>query len=96
MASITSRIKVMSGMDISVKRKPQDGGFAVEHAAGSLRIRSSALPVSGGEKIVLRLLDPLQVPRNLDGLGLSERDASLVRRLGKARRDPRRRANRKR
>ena len=85
MASITSRIKVMSGMDISVKRKPQDGGFAVEHAAGSLRIRSSALPVSGGEKIVLRLLDPLQVPRNLDGLGLSERDASLVRRLGKAR-----------
>ena len=45
MASITSRIKVMSGMDISVKRKPQDGGFAVEHAAGSLRIRSSALPV---------------------------------------------------
>ena len=98
MASITSRIKVMSGMDISVKRKPQDGGFAVEHAAGSLRIRSSALPVAGGEKIVLRLLDPLQVPRNLDGLGLSERDASLVRRLGQARQGviPRCRANRKR
>ena len=62
MASITSRIKVMSGMDISVKRKPQDGGLAIEHAAGSLRIRASALPVAGGEKIVLRLLDPLQVP----------------------------------
>ena len=84
MASIASRIKVMSGMDISVKRRPQDGGFAVEHAAGSLRIRASALPVAGGEKIVLRLLDPLQVPRNLDGLGLSERDASLLRRLGRA------------
>jgi type IV pilus assembly protein PilB len=81
MASITSRIKVMSGMDISVKRKPQDGGLAVEHAAGSLRIRASTLPVAGGEKIVLRLLDPLQVPRNLDGLGFSVRDASLVRRL---------------
>ena len=84
MASITSRIKVMAGMDISVKRKPQDGGLAVEHAAGSLRIRASALPVAGGEKIVLRLLDPLQVPRNLDGLGFSQRDASLVRRLGQA------------
>ena len=84
MASITSRIKVMSGMDISVKRKPQDGGLAIEHAAGSLRIRASALPVAGGEKIVLRLLDPLQVPRNLDALGFSERDASLVRRLGQA------------
>ena len=84
MASITSRIKVMSGMDISVKRKPQDGGLAIEHAAGSLRIRASALPVAGGEKIVLRLLDPLQVPRNLDALGFSERDASVVRRLGQA------------
>ena len=84
LASITSRIKVMSGMDISVKRRPQDGGLTVEHAGGSLRIRASALPVAGGEKIVLRLLDPLQVPRNLDALGLSERDASLLRRLGKA------------
>ncbi len=84
LAPITSRIKVMSGMDISVKRKPQDGGLTVEHAAGSLRIRASALPVAGGEKIVLRLLDPLQVPRSLSALGLSERDASLVRRLGQA------------
>ena len=84
LASIISRIKVMSGMDISIKRRPQDGGLTVEHAAGSLRIRASALPVAGGEKIVLRLLDPLKVPRNLDALGFSERDASLVRRLGQA------------
>ena len=82
LASITSRIKVMSGMDISVKRRPQDGGFTLEHATGSLRIRVSSLPVAGGEKIVLRLLDPLQVPRNLNALGLSERDVTLVRRLG--------------
>jgi type II secretory ATPase GspE/PulE/Tfp pilus assembly ATPase PilB-like protein len=84
LASITSRIKLMSGMDISVKRRPQDGGLALEHATGSLRIRVSYLPVAGGEKIVLRLLDPLQVPRNLNALGFSERDASLVRRLGQA------------
>ena len=84
LASITSRIKVMSGMDISVKRKPQDGGLTVEHAAGSLRIRASSLPVAEGEKIVLRLLDPLRVPRNLNALGLSERDVTLVRRLGQA------------
>ena len=84
LASITSRIKVMAGMDISVKRRPQDGGLSVDHAGGALRIRASALPVAGGEKIVLRLLDPLQVPRNLDALGLSERDASLLRRLGQA------------
>jgi type IV pilus assembly protein PilB len=84
LASITSRIKVMSRMDISVKRKPQDGGLTGEHAARSLRIRASALPVAEGEKIVLRLLDPLRVPRNLNALGLSERDVSIVRRLGQA------------
>jgi type IV pilus assembly protein PilB len=84
LASIISRIKVMSGMDISIKRRPQDGGLTVEHPARSIRIRASALPVAGGEKIVLRLLDPLQVPRNLDALGLSQRDAALLRRLGQA------------
>ena len=41
LASITSRIKVMSGMDISVKRRPQDGGLTVEHPAGSIRVRVS-------------------------------------------------------
>jgi type IV pilus assembly protein PilB len=84
LASIASRIKVMSGMDISIKRRPQDGGLTLKYAAGSLRIRVSALPVAEGEKIVLRLLDPIHVPRNLDALGLSERDAALVRRLGLA------------
>ena len=39
LASVASRIKVMSGMDISVKRRPQDGGMALEHPGGSLRVR---------------------------------------------------------
>jgi type II secretory ATPase GspE/PulE/Tfp pilus assembly ATPase PilB-like protein len=63
----------MSGMDISVKRRPQDSGMALEHAGGSLRVRVSTLPVEGGEKVVMRLLDPRQAPRDLNALGLSGR-----------------------
>jgi len=81
LASVASRIKVMSGMDISVKRRPQDGGMALEHPGGSLRVRVSTLPVEGGEKVVMRLLDPQQAPRDLNALGLSGRDLDLVRRL---------------
>ena len=84
LASVVSRIKVMCGMDISVKRRPQDGGMALEHPGGSLRVRVSTLPVEGGEKVVMRLLDPRQAPRNLDALGFSHRDLDLVRRLGAA------------
>ena len=79
---VASRIKVISGMDISVKRRPQDGGLAFQHAGSSLRVRVSTLPTVEGEKIVLRLLDPLQAPRNLDALGMAHRDLNLVRRLG--------------
>ncbi len=81
---VASRIKVISGMDISVKRRPQDGGFGFAHAGGSLRVRVSTLPTVEGEKIVLRLLDPLQAPRNLDALGFAHRDLKLIRRLGAA------------
>ena len=81
---VASRIKVISGLDISVKRRPQDGGLAFQHGSGSLRVRVSTLPTVAGEKIVLRLLDPLQAPRNLDALGIAHRDLQLIRRLGAA------------
>ncbi len=81
---VASRIKVISGMDISVKRRPQDGGLAFQHGGGSLRVRVSTLPTVEGEKVVLRLLDPLQAPRNLEALGIAHRDLTLIRRLGAA------------
>lgn len=81
---VASRIKVIAGLDISVKRRPQDGGLALQHGSSSLRVRVSTLPTVEGEKVVLRLLDPLQAPRNLDALGIAHRDLSLIRRLGAA------------
>ncbi len=80
-ASVLSRIKVLAGMDISVKRRPQDGGLPFVHGGRSLSIRVSTLPAEGGEKAVLRFLDPRAVPANLSDLGFSPEDLSRVRAL---------------
>ena len=60
--SLLTRVKVMAGMDISVKRRPQDGGFPFSVGGRTLSIRVSTLPVEGGEKAVLRILDPRAAP----------------------------------
>lgn len=80
-----SRIKIMSGMDISVKLRPQDGGFALELEGRRLDVRASTLPVSGGEKAVLRILDSARTPVGLDALGLSPDDMDALRRVLTAR-----------
>jgi type IV pilus assembly protein PilB len=82
--ALLSRIKVMAGMDISVKRRPQDGGFQHRHSEGLLNIRVSTLPSEGGEKAVMRILDPDNAPTNLDSLGFSDRDLDAVRALLRA------------
>ncbi len=62
LAQMTSRLKIMAGLDIAEKRKPQDGriSFQAHGADGTARaidIRTSVLPGSHGETIVMRLLD---------------------------------------
>jgi type IV pilus assembly protein PilB len=69
-AAVTSRIKIMAGMDIAVKRRPQDGRSAVTAAGQRVELRVSTLPASDGEKIVLRLLDPGDRRPSLATLGL--------------------------
>ncbi len=81
---LLSRIKVMAGMDISVRRRPQDGGFRVEEGGRRLSVRVSTLPVEGGEKAVLRVLDPARVPSGLEELGLSPEDLGRLRELIRA------------
>jgi type IV pilus assembly protein PilB len=79
--ALLSRIKVMAGMDISVSRRAQDGSIDLEHGSRTLNLRVSTLPVNGGEKAVVRILDPSAAPRNLEGLGLGTNDLSAVRRM---------------
>ena len=80
-----SRVKVMAGLDISVKRRPQDGGFTFRRRNTELTVRVSTIPTLGGEKAVLRILDPGDAPRDLSFLGMSAHDLDRVRHLLKRR-----------
>ena len=75
--ALTSRIKVMSGLDIAEHRLPQDGRLKLEGAGGEVDVRVSVLPTRFGEKVVLRLLHRSDLVTSLDGLGLEARDREL-------------------
>ena len=79
--AVISRIKIMGGMDIAVKLRPQDGGFPLRHGDRRLDVRASTLPVSSGEKAVLRLLDPRESPNDLSEVGLAPDELDRLRRL---------------
>ncbi len=77
--AVLSRVKILGGMDISVKRRPQDGGFTYDREGRRFRVRVSTIPVHRGEKAVLRILDPGRAPTDLEGVGLGEEDLAGVR-----------------
>jgi type IV pilus assembly protein PilB len=71
-ASLVSRIKVMAGMDISIRRKPQDGRARVRYRRKPYDLRVSTIPTSYGEKVTLRILDSDASRVQLENLGLSD------------------------
>jgi len=79
--AILSRIKVVAGMDIAVRRRAQDGRLSLPHDGRRLTLRVSTLPVNGGEKAVVRILDPRATPRDMSGLGMASADLAQLRRL---------------
>ena len=72
--AIATRIKIMGGMDISEKRKPQDGRMTVTVDRQEYDIRISSIPTVHGEKIVMRLSSKLSLTREKKQLGLSEEE----------------------
>lgn len=66
-----SRIKVMSSMDVSEKRLPQDGRFQVHHKKAVIDFRVSSLPTAFGEKISIRVLDKSGLILDLNKMGFS-------------------------
>ncbi|MDT8342671.1 MAG: ATPase, T2SS/T4P/T4SS family, partial [Longimicrobiales bacterium] len=76
---VVSRLKIMAGMDIAVRRRPQDGGFraVVDDAPAALRV--STLPSGAGEKAVVRILRPDEAPASLAELGMAEADLARMR-----------------
>ncbi|MDO5476774.1 MAG: GspE/PulE family protein [Eubacteriales bacterium] len=80
-ASVISRIKIMSGMNIAERRIPQDGRFNVSVRDKDIDLRVSTLPTVYGEKIVLRLLDKSGGRISTDAIGLSGDDLEKYRKL---------------
>ncbi|MHC4870255.1 MAG: GspE/PulE family protein [Planctomycetota bacterium] len=71
-ASIVSRIKVMCGMDIAERRRPQDAKFQLKVQGRQVDFRVSVLPCVHGEKVVIRILDSSNLSLALDSLGFEE------------------------
>lgn len=70
---IASRLKIMSAMDISERRKPQDGRIKLKLSkTKAIDFRVNTLPTLWGEKIVLRILDPSSAQMGIDALGYEE------------------------
>jgi type IV pilus assembly protein PilB len=71
--SVTSRIKVMSNMNIAERRVPQDGRIQTTMAGRQVDLRVSTLPTQFGESVVLRVLDRTTVRLDLDAIGMPKR-----------------------
>lgn len=68
--AVVSRIKVMSNLDISERRLPQDGKITVIVGGRGIDLRVSILPTNHGEKVVIRVLDSKSIIRGLEQLGM--------------------------
>lgn len=75
---LTTRLKILSGMDIAEKRRPQDGKIEMRIANQDLDIRVSALPLHAGESIVLRFLRKDSIKYDMSVLGLSNDTQTLI------------------
>ena len=76
--AISTRIKIMGGMDISEKRKPQDGRMSVMVDRREYDIRISSIPTVHGEKIVMRISSKLNLTRDIKELGLNLDEMSML------------------
>jgi len=76
--SLISRIKVMSELDITERRKPQDGRITVKTPMRIIDLRISTLPTINGEKVVMRILDRNATVHNIDQLGLGQAELNKL------------------
>ncbi len=79
--AVTSRIKVMAGMDIAERRLPQDGRIQLNMGGREVDLRISTLPTTYGESVVIRILDRGAVMLSLEQVGLLDEDLRILRDL---------------
>ena len=76
--SLVSRLKVMAELDISERRRPQDGRITVKTPLRIVDLRISTLPTINGEKVVMRILDRNSAVKSVEGLNFSPDDLKKV------------------
>jgi len=79
-SALVSRIKVLSNLDIAEKRAPQDGRLRLELAGRRVDMRVSTLPITSGEKVVMRVIDTRDNLAGLDDLGFYPEELAKVKR----------------
>jgi general secretion pathway protein E len=75
--AFVSRVKMLCRMDISEKRRPQDGRIKTEYEGKEVELRISTLPVSFGEKVVIRIFDPNVLMQDIGDLGFLNRELDI-------------------
>ena len=78
---VISRVKIISGLNISERRKPQDGRIQLKVNGKPVDMRVSTLPTQHGESVVLRVLDRSAINLDLDILGINENVLAKIRRM---------------
>ena len=77
--SLTARIKILAGLDITERRRPQDGRIGMRVARRDIDFRVSVLPASRGEKIVLRLFEASNMMRPLEQIFIEQNTLAAAR-----------------
>lgn len=75
---VISRLKLLAGLDIAERRRPQDGSFAREIAGGVYSFRLATTSTPNGESLVIRILKPYAEPKTLLELGMTEKQAGTL------------------
>ena len=79
--ALVLRLKLLSGLDISEKRLPQDGRFSLKVKGKKIDVRLSTMPIENGESVVMRLLDQTDGATHLDDVGMPLEMLEKFRRL---------------
>ena len=76
--AVIARIKILANLRIDESRIPQDGRFSAKINGRDIDFRISTLPTALGEKVAIRVLDPLAGVKQLEGIGLEKRDLKVI------------------
>lgn len=74
---LVARLKIMAQLNIAERRLPQDGQLTFQHDKQERALRISTLPISDGEKVVLRVMESEQHQQSIDTLGMSDTEQRL-------------------